>query len=328
MCAFNDPVPLSTAAACSSIDPVSASSLFFASPHAAAATPTAAPSAATAPTIARIGPPAIVIPPSAREIAAIAAFKAASVAIPDASAPSAVTTPKIAPTNTGLLWIKSVAHSNAPVPVSASSPRAGVNTSPIAAFTLAKLFSSIAILASVVSYLLLASSTSAVFSSHARFAVATAPVNVSDAKAKDLSMLDCRTPERPSSSNTRVALSPCSPSPPSPAINAWTAVMASLSQVFAKPDADIPAMRANSSRFSPPSATAFSMAVRVWVIAVPPASASMPTEDMAVAKAIICDSVSPASVPAEARRVAISVISASVVAKLLPRPTMTEPRRS
>ena len=62
-------------------------------------------------------------------------------------------------------------------------------------------------------------------------------------------------------------------------------------------------------------------------MAVPPASASIPTEDMEAARAMISASVKPARVPADARRVAISVISDSVVAKELPRPTITAPSR-
>ena len=100
-----------------------------------------------------------------------------------------------------------------------------------------------------------------------------------------------------------------------------------LFQRFANSRADIPATDANSSRSSPPFATAFSISVIVCVIAVPPASASMPTEDIAAASAMISGSVNPANSPADARRVAIATISASVVAKLLPRPTITEPRR-
>ena len=79
--------------------------------------------------------------------------------------------------------------------------------------------------------------------------------------------------------------------------------------------------------FFPPEVTAFSMAVRVWVMAVPPASASMPTEDSAADSPMIWASVSPASVPAEAKRLAILVISLSLVAKLLPNATIVEPSR-
>ena len=62
-------------------------------------------------------------------------------------------------------------------------------------------------------------------------------------------------------------------------------------------------------------------------IAVPPASASMPTEESAVAMAMICGSVSPTTAPVEASRVAMDTMSASVVAKLLPKSTMEEPSR-
>ena len=49
-------------------------------------------------------------------------------------------------------------------------------------------------------------------------------------------------------------------------------------------------------------------------MAVPPASASMPTLDMAAERASISGSVRPANLPAEAKRVAMAVISDSVVA--------------
>ena len=89
----------------------------------------------------------------------------------------------------------------------------------------------------------------------------------------------------------------------------------------------MPATRAKVSRVSPPLLAARSMALSVWVMAVPPASASMPTELIAVASARICASLMPASLPAEASLVAISSISLSVVAKLLPSATSDEPRR-
>ena len=100
-------------------------------------------------------------------------------------------------------------------------------------------------LLSVVSYRFPASSANAVFSAHAVLARVTADVISSEASASDFSMLDCRTPDRPISSRTRVALSPCSSSRPRPAINAWSAETASVSQVEANSDAETPAIRAN-----------------------------------------------------------------------------------
>ena len=174
---------------------------------------------------------------------------------------------------------------------------------------------------------MLASLVRAVFCCQAVFAVFTAPVIWSAARPRALSILLCRMPVRPRSSSTRTVLSPCSSSLPSPPIKEVRALMASFFHAEENSSEDIPAIRANSARSSPPFATAFSMALSVWVMAVPPASASMPTEDIAAARAMISGSVSPASLPADARRVPIATISDSVVAKLLPRSTMTEPSR-
>ncbi len=58
----------------------------------------------------------------------------------------------------------------------------------------------------------------------------------------------------------------------------------------------------------------------------PPASASIPTDDNAAAKPTMSPSVMPICFPAPAKRKPISVISDSVVAKLLPKSTIAEPR--
>ena len=59
---------------------------------------------------------------------------------------------------------------------------------------------------------------------------------------------------------------------------------------------------------------------------MPPASASMPMDDSAVARPSTSDSVSPMDFPAPAMRMAMWLMSASVVAKLLPSSTMVEPK--
>ena len=138
-------------------------------------------------------------------------------------------------------------------------------------------------------------------------------------------MLDWLTPVSPRSVRVRTALSPCSFSRPRPEMKEVRAETASCSHASANSSAVMPLSSAYFSSVSPPLATAFSMPLSVWVMAVPPASASMPTEDMAAASARIWGSLRPARVPADASRVAIRVISASVVAKLLPKSTMTEP---
>ena len=90
---------------------------------------------------------------------------------------------------------------------------------------------------------------------------------------------------------------------------------------------DSPATVANFCRSSPPAATADSIADSVWVIAVPPASASIPTEDIAVARPRISWLVKPANVPEAAKRLAMLTMSDSVVAKLFPRATTELPNR-
>ena len=61
--------------------------------------------------------------------------------------------------------------------------------------------------------------------------------------------------------------------------------------------------------------------------AVPPASASRPTDDSAVAKPSICDCVRPTCAPAAPSRVAMFIMALSVVAKLLPKSTNAAPKR-
>ena len=76
----------------------------------------------------------------------------------------------------------------------------------------------------------------------------------------------------------------------------------------------------------PTPATAFPIPVSVWFIAVPPASASIPTLLIAVARPKISGVVRPASLPPAAKRLVISTISRSVVAKWLPRSTTADPK--
>ena len=72
-------------------------------------------------------------------------------------------------------------------------------------------------------------------------------------------------------------------------------------------------------------ATSLSMVDMMVEIAVPPASASMPMDDSAVASPSTSASVRPMDLPAPAMRMAMCEMSASVVAKLLPKATMVEP---
>ena len=88
-----------------------------------------------------------------------------------------------------------------------------------------------------------------------------------------------------------------------------------------------PATEAYFLRSLLPVSTAICTLDMNLLMEVPPISAEIPTEDMAAAKARICDSLIPRFVPAEASLMDISTISLSVVAKLLPRATTAEPRR-
>ena len=117
-----------------------------------------------------------------------------------------------------------------------------------------------------------------------------------------------------------------------PSMNDCTALTGSFSHASANSCALMPVtLEMSSSASVAPSlkfATLFPMLVSVWDMAVPPASASIPTEDMEAARARISVDDNPAIVPADARRVAIAMILASSVAKLLPRSTIAEPSLS
>jgi len=102
-------------------------------------------------------------------------------------------------------------------------------------------------------------------------------------------------------------------------MNSRTAPPASSRNPRWNSSAVIPATSASASSFSPPCSTATFISWRTRLIAVPPASARMPTEVSAVESARISSSVRPAEVAAPASLVDISTISFSVVAKLEPR---------
>ena len=96
-------------------------------------------------------------------------------------------------------------------------------------------------------------------------------------------------------------------------------------QLCANWSALIPAMDANESSASPPVATALSMDATVLENAVPPASASMPREDMAPDHPRISGVLMPTWLDAAAMRCPMDETLDSVVARLLPRLTMAEP---
>ncbi len=88
----------------------------------------------------------------------------------------------------------------------------------------------------------------------------------------------------------------------------------------------MPAIVANCCRCPPPFATSVAILVITREIAVPPASASMPTDANAFEIPSTCGTVKPAAAPAAEIRCAIASISCSVDAPKLPNATTAEPR--
>ena len=103
-----------------------------------------------------------------------------------------------------------------------------------------------------------------------------------------------------------------------PSTNRIKAPPASSLNFFLKSAADIPAVLEKVAKSFPPLNIASCILIMTRLKAVPPASASIPTELRAAAKAIISGSANPICLPAPANLIAIVTISASVVAILLP----------
>ena len=131
---------------------------------------------------------------------------------------------------------------------------------------------------------------------------------------------------RPRLSSTPAASPPDWLICPIPLTKLSSAAIASLCHAAAKSAADMPATRAKLSSSSPPPSTALLMCCMVRLMALPPASALMPREDMVALRPMTWALVSPSRLPVPARRWAISAISDSVVAQLLPSATITLPR--
>ena len=106
------------------------------------------------------------------------------------------------------------------------------------------------------------------------------------------------------------------------------AAAASSRHACAKASELMPAAFAQSSRASLPVATATSISDMVREMAEPPIWASIPTELREAASPRTCASLRPIWPPAPAILMAISMMAASVVAELLPSPTMVAPIRS
>ena len=111
-----------------------------------------------------------------------------------------------------------------------------------------------------------------------------------------------------------------------PTSTAESAPTASLPQASTNSSTDMFAVCAHVLTEPAFVATALSMLDMMVEMAVPPASASMPMDDSAVARPSTSASDSLIDFPAPAMRMAMCEMSASVVAKLLPRATMVEPK--
>ena len=188
-------------------------------------------------------------------------------------------------------------------------------------------FFAIATRDSAVSYRLDASSIRAVPFSNSALPISIALDRTPVAEERRRSASDSRMPVMPSSVSTALVDMPICSVCERPSTKAVSASAGRVSHIVANCSADMPDTCANSSRDSPPSSTALPMRFIVVDMAVPPASASMPTDDIAAAMPRISPSESCACAPAPARRIDMSTISDSVVAKLLPRPTTEAPRR-
>ena len=218
-----------------------------------------------------------------------------------------------------------------------SLSRCGISLSPKIMARLPRRSLNCVSLAAIVAYRFAASLDKAVFSSHALLAVATASPIIPDARDNAWIILLWRIPDIPSSSSMAKVSPPSSRRFDSPVMKLCKASIGLVFHACANSSALCPAILANSLRFSfsfsvassfEKSLTAACMFLKVVAIAVPPASASMPADDMAAASANISCVVNPEILPADVRRVAILVISDSEVAKLFPRSTTTDPSLS
>ncbi|CCY18311.1 unknown [Eubacterium sp. CAG:786] len=180
---------------------------------------------------------------------------------------------------------------------------------------------------SVVAYLFSASSASAVLSSHAFVARSAASVRISLEEASESTALDILTSLMSMSLRIATALLPLRSVSLSPFVKAESALSASLLNSSLNASCERFATLAKSSSPAPVS-TASCKDLSILDIAEPPASASIPSDESAVAAAIIWGSERPVSSPVEASRKPMLTISASVVAKLLPRSTTVDPSRS
>ncbi len=132
----------------------------------------------------------------------------------------------------------------------------------------------------------------------------------------------------PISSSIFIAESPASPVSDKPPMNFCKAPVASFSNACLNSAVVIPATDAKSSNSPLPVSTASCILTISLENDVPPAAASSPTELNEVANATMSLWLIPICVPAAPRFIDISTMSFSVVAKLFPNSTITEPNLS
>jgi hypothetical protein len=184
------------------------------------------------------------------------------------------------------------------------------------------------IFAAFVSYRLAASSCRAVFSSHARAPSARDCESRSPAPAIFSSAPDTRTSDWPRLSRVVKTSPPSALIRPRPCANISSALAGDALKTRANSSADTPATLANFSRSSEPVLIALDMSMSTLDTAVPPASASIPTEARALDTASRSASVIPTTFAAPAIREAMLRMSFSVLAPLLPRSTRADENRS
>ena len=164
----------------------------------------------------------------------------------------------------------------------------------------------------------------AVFFVHSSLASATASVTSEEFPARRFITSIWRTEFTPRSCSIIDMLPPACVAPSRPESTAPSASTGAAFHFAANASALMPAALAHVDRFSELVATSLSMRLMMVDTAVPPASASTPMEESAAARPRMSAWLMPTCVPAAANLMAMAEMSLSVVAMLLPRPTMAD----
>ena len=205
---------------------------------------------------------------------------------------------------------------------------AGPMESPMVIAASRMLLRATCILAAVVSARLANSSCAAEPAAHA-FCPSSRDVESKSPAPAILSSAEVtRTSDWPNSSRTVKTSPPEALIRPRPWVKALTACAGRSSNARANSWVVMPATSANRTRSSLPVLTALLMSMRTDENAVPPASASMPTDARALDTASKSGSDRPTTLAAPAIRDAMATMSRSVDAPLLPRCTRAAAKRS